>query len=158
MNYRLMKRWEEVEDNEVRYKEYFLEDAKFVVIGYGTAGRVAFSAVRTAREQVIPVGLLRPVTLSPFPQEQIEALTAQAEAILVTEMNAGQMLEDVLRVVKGRVPVEYYGRMGGMVPFPDEILAEINRLTSASLSTGSDPRRSWLERFSNVIDLTQGLI
>lgn len=157
MNYRLMKRWEQVKKDEVRYKEYFLEDAKYVVIGYGTSGRVAFSAVRSAREQGIPVGLLRPITLSPFPLEEIESLTAEAEGILVTEMNAGQMLEDVLRAVKGRVPVEYYGRMGGVVPFPDEILAEINRLVSEPLSVDRDPRSSWLERFRNVIDLSQGL-
>jgi 2-oxoglutarate ferredoxin oxidoreductase subunit alpha len=71
---------------------------------------------------------------------------------LVTEMNAGQMLDDVLRAVKGRIPVEFYGRMGGMVPFPDEILAEIKRLTTARLAPDGDPRRSWIARFAPVID------
>ena len=73
------------------------------------------------------------------------------ESILVVEMNAGQMLDDVLRAVKGRIPVEFYGRMGGMVPFPDEILAEIQRLTTARLAPDGDPRRSWIERFAPVI-------
>ena len=84
--------------------------------------------MRTARQAGIPVGLFRPISLSPFPYEQITALADQVESILVVEMNAGQMLDDVLRAVKGRIPVEFYGRMGGMVPFPDEILAEIQRL------------------------------
>ncbi len=157
MNYRLMRRWEEVKNNEIRYKEYYLDDAQFVLVGYGTAGRVAFSAVRAARERGIPVGLLRPVTLSPFPDEQVEALTARAKAFLVTEMNSGQMLEDVMRVIKGRVPVEFYGRMGGMMPFPDEILGEIIRMTQGPLVVERDPRKSWLDRFGKVIDLTSDL-
>ena len=133
MNYRLMERWNEVEANEVRYKEYFLDDAEIVVVGFGTAGRVALSAVRAARAEGIPVGLFRPVTLSPYPYAQIETLSEKVRAILVTEMNAGQMLDDVLRAVKGRIPVEFYGRMGGVVPFPDEISSEIQRIAYGPL-------------------------
>jgi len=70
----------------------------------------------------------------------------------VAEMNAGQMLDDVLRAVKGRIPVEFYGRMGGMVPFPDEILGEIRALASEPLTPGGDPRRSWIERLAPVVD------
>jgi 2-oxoglutarate ferredoxin oxidoreductase subunit alpha len=151
MNYRLAKRWQQIVASEIRYKTYHLEDARYAVIGFGTAGRVALSAVRTARQAGIPVGLFRPISLSPFPDEQITALADQVESILVVEMNAGQMLDDVLRAVKGRIPVEFYGRMGGMVPFPDEILAEIQRLTTASLAPDGDPRRSWIERFAPVI-------
>ena len=151
MNYRLAKRWQQIVASEIRYKTYHLEDARYAVIGFGTAGRVALSAVRTARQAGIPVGLFRPISLSPFPYEQITALADQVESILVVEMNAGQMLDDVLRAVKGRIPVEFYGRMGGMVPFPDEILAEIQRLTTASLAPDGDPRRSWIERFAPVI-------
>jgi 2-oxoglutarate ferredoxin oxidoreductase subunit alpha len=151
MNYRLAKRWQQIVACEIRYKDYHLEDARYAVIGFGTAGRVALSAVRTARQAGIPVGLFRPISLSPFPYEQITALADQVESILVVEMNAGQMLDDVLRAVKGRIPVEFYGRMGGMVPFPDEILAEIQRLTTASLAPDGDPRRSWIERFAPVI-------
>jgi 2-oxoglutarate ferredoxin oxidoreductase subunit alpha len=90
---------------------------------------------------------LRPITIRPFPFAQIEALTSQVKAFLVVEMNTGQMLEDVLLATKGRVPVEFYGRLGGMVPFPDEILAEIHRLSNETLSLDGDPRRNWLRRF-----------
>jgi 2-oxoglutarate/2-oxoacid ferredoxin oxidoreductase subunit alpha len=146
-NIRLLKRWQEIEDNEVRYKDYYLDDAEFVVIGFGTAGRVAMSAVRAARAEGIRAGLLRPITVSPFPHAQIEALAPQASAFLVVEMNTGQMLDDVLLSVKGRCPVEFYGRLGGMVPFPDEILEEIHRLSREPLTLNGDPRRSWLKRF-----------
>ncbi|MCI0520987.1 MAG: 3-methyl-2-oxobutanoate dehydrogenase subunit VorB [Chloroflexi bacterium] len=151
MNYRLMRHWQEIEANEVRFKEYHLEDAEYAVIGFGTAGRVALSAVRQARGEGLRVGLFRPISLSPFPFQQIEALSQHVKAILVTEMNSGQMLEDVQRAVKGRIPVEFYGRMGGMMPFPNEIYAEIQRLAHEPLVAGSDPRRSWLDRFHHVI-------
>ncbi|MCK4726851.1 MAG: 3-methyl-2-oxobutanoate dehydrogenase subunit VorB [Anaerolineales bacterium] len=157
MNYRLMTRWEYIRENEVQYKEYFLDDAEIVIVGYGTAGRVAYSAVRTAREEGIPVGLLRPVSLSPFPFEQIEALADQVQAILVTEMNAGQMLDDVLRAAQGRIPVEFYGRMGGIMPFPDEILNEIHRMASEPLVIEKNPRKKWLDRMSQVIDILQAV-
>ena len=121
-NLRLLSRWKTIQREEVRYKEYFLDDAEYVIIGFGTAGRVALSAVRQAREKGIKVGLLRPITVSPFPVEVIEQLAGRVNGILVTEMNSGQMLEDVRLAVKGRVPVEFYGRMGGVVPLPDEIL------------------------------------
>lgn len=147
-NLRLMQRAREVQMNEVRYKEYFLDDAKYIVIGFGTAGRVALSAVRAAREQGIKVGLLRPITVSPFPFEALDQLTGRAEAFLVTEMNTGQMLDDVLLAVRGRVPVEFYGRPGGVVPFPDEILDEIHRIAAGPLAVQSDPRDSWLTRMT----------
>jgi 2-oxoglutarate ferredoxin oxidoreductase subunit alpha len=152
MNYRLAKRWQQIVAEEIRYKTYHLEGARYAVIGFGTAGRIALSAVRTARQEGIPVGLFRPISLSPFPYDQISALAETVDAILVVEMNAGQMLDDVLRAVKGRIPVEFYGRMGGMVPFPDEVLAEIQRLTTAQLVPDGDPRRSWIERFARIIE------
>jgi len=155
MNYRLMTRWEVIRENEVHYKEYFLDDAEIVVVGYGTAGRIAYSAVRTARAEGIPVGLLRPVSLSPFPIEQIGVVADHAQAILVTEMNAGQMLDDVLRGVKGRIPVEFYGRMGGIMPFPDELLNEIRRMASEPLVIENNPRKKWLDRMSQIIDYMQ---
>jgi 2-oxoglutarate ferredoxin oxidoreductase subunit alpha len=147
-NLRLLSRWKEVQNNEVRYKEYFLDDAEIVVVGFGTAGRVALSAVREARAQGIKVGLLRPITVSPFPVEVLNQLTGQARAILVTEMNMGQMLDDVQMVVRGRVPVDFYGRPGGVVPFPDEILSEIQRINTAPTAEYSDPRDAWLTRMN----------
>lgn len=145
-NIRLLERWQTIEANEVRFKEYFLEDAEIAVVGFGTAGRVAFSAVRAARAQGIPVGLLRPITLSPFPSTRISQLASQVRGLLVVEMNTGQMLPDVQLAVAGRIPVEFYGRLGGVVPFQDEILAEIQRLATLPLSPNGDPRRSWLKR------------
>ncbi|MCE9644827.1 MAG: 3-methyl-2-oxobutanoate dehydrogenase subunit VorB [Chloroflexi bacterium] len=147
-NLRLFNRWKEVQASEVRYKEYFIEDAEIVIVGFGTAGRVALSAVRAAREQGIKVGLLRPITVSPFPTERLDQLTGQARAFLVTEMNTGQMLNDVQLAVRGRVPVEFYGRPGGVVPFPDEILGEIKRIISAPATVDTDARDAWLTRMT----------
>jgi 2-oxoglutarate/2-oxoacid ferredoxin oxidoreductase subunit alpha len=145
-NLRLLKRWHEIQKNEIRFKEYYLDDADIVIVGFGTAGRVALSAVRTARQQGIKVGLLRPVTVSPFPFEAVEQLANRASAFLVVEMNTGQMLNDVLLAVKGRAPVEFYGRLGGVVPFPDEIFREIKRMTSTKLTAVTDPRLAWYDR------------
>ena len=150
MNLRLLNRWRTIQANEVRYKEYFLYDAEFVIIGFGTAGRVALSAVREARQMGIKVGLLRPITVSPFPSEIIDQLAGRVNGFLVTEMNSGQMLEDVRLAVKGRVPVEFYGRMGGVVPLPEEILHEIERISSSKLSLDVNPRDAWLERMAHA--------
>jgi 2-oxoglutarate/2-oxoacid ferredoxin oxidoreductase subunit alpha len=145
-NLRLLRRWQDIQKNEIRYKSYFLEDAEFMVVGFGSAGRIALSAVRAARAEGIKVGLFRPITLSPFPYEQLEELSARMKAILVTEMNSGQMLEDVNLAVKGRIPVDFHGRLGGVVPFPDEILAEIQRIASGNLNTHGHARDRWLQR------------
>ena len=145
-NIRLLKRWQTIQQNEVRFKGYHLEDAEYVVVGFGTAGRVALTAGRAARAEGLPVGLLRPITLRPYPYAALEALVPQAKSFLVVEMNTGQMLDDVLLAVKGRKPVEFYGRLGGMVPFPDEIQAEIQRLANESLPLNDDPRNGWLKR------------
>ena len=150
-NLRMLERWQQVKANEVRYREYYLEDAEIAVIGFGTAGRIAFSAVRAARAEGIPVGLLRPVTLSPFPEAQIDELANQVKAFLVVEMNTGQMLEDVRRVVGGRVPVEFYGRLGGVVPFPDEILGEIERVARDPMPLKGDARLLWSQRMKSIV-------
>jgi 2-oxoglutarate ferredoxin oxidoreductase subunit alpha len=149
-NLRLLNRWKTIQANEVRYKEYFLDDADIVIVGFGTAGRIALSAVREARAEGIKVGLLRPITVSPFPYEVIDQLTSRVGSFLVTEMNAGQMLEDVRLAVRGRVPVEFYGRLGGVVPFPDEILGEIRRMAKNKPRLDVHPRDAWLERMAIV--------
>lgn len=143
---RLMRRWQEIEKNEVRFKEYYLEDAQFVVIGFGSAGRIALSAVRAARAEGIKVGLLRPISLNPFPFKQVEDLSKHVDGMLVVEMNAGQMLEDVRLAAKGRTQIEFYGRIGGVVPFPDEVLSEIHRLVSEKPNLDGHPRDRWLQR------------
>ncbi len=146
-NVRLLKRWLEIEKNEVRYKEYDLDDAEIAVISFGVAGRVCSSAIKTAREEGIKVGLFRPITIAPFPFKEIEALSKRVKRILVVEMNTGQMLDDVKRAVAGRVPVEFYGRIGGITPFPDEILDEIHRINESDevIEDGME-RAEWLER------------
>jgi 2-oxoglutarate ferredoxin oxidoreductase subunit alpha len=148
-NLRLMRRWQEVQANEVRYKQYFLEDADFVVMGFGSSGRVALSAVRAARAEGIKVGLLRPITVNPFPEKVVQELAAQVDGFLVVEMNAGQMLDDVRAAVKGQKPVEFFGRMGGIVPMPDEVLAEIHRLVENPLTVEGHPRDRWLARMGS---------
>jgi 2-oxoglutarate ferredoxin oxidoreductase subunit alpha len=147
-NLRLLSRWKQVEASEVRYKEYFVEDADLVIIGFGTAGRVALSAVRAARQQGLKVGLLRPITVNPFPVRVVEELVARVQGFLVVEMNAGQMLQDVQLAVRGRVPVEFYGRLGGVVPFPGEILDELKRVFAGKGRIEPDPRSAWFERMT----------
>ncbi len=154
VNLRLLERWQLIQANEVRYKEYYMEDAEFVVVGFGTAGRVAFSAVRAARAEGMRVGLLRPITVSPYPSARIAELVPTTKAFLVVEMNTGQMLEDVRLAVGGRVPVEFYGRLGGVVPFQDEILGEIHRINREPLTTGADPRRGWMDRLKKTTNKT----
>jgi 2-oxoglutarate ferredoxin oxidoreductase subunit alpha len=146
INFRLLERWNEIEANELKIKEYFMEYAELVVIGFGTAGRVALSAVHAARSEGIPVGLLRPITVSPFPYARIKELTQLACGMLVVEMNTGQMLHDVQAAVGGKIPVEFYGRMGGVVPLPDEILGEIRRLCYEPVAPSANPRISWMNR------------
>lgn len=145
-NLRLLKRWQEIEANEVRYKEYYMEDAKFAVVGYGSTGRVALSAVRAARAEGIPVGLIRPVTLAPFPTKVIAEAAKKVEGMLVVEMSSGQMLDDVLLATKGSVPVEFAARMGGVFMLPDEVSAEIHRMVKEPLTTDGHPRDRWLAR------------
>jgi 2-oxoglutarate ferredoxin oxidoreductase subunit alpha len=127
-NIRLQAKLREIEKNEVRYEEIQTEDADLLMIAFGTVGRICKSVMREAREAGLKVGLLRPITLWPFPGARIAELAEQVRGILVVEMNAGQMLDDVRLAVEAKVPVEFYGRMGGVVPFPDEILPELQKL------------------------------
>jgi 2-oxoglutarate/2-oxoacid ferredoxin oxidoreductase subunit alpha len=145
-NLRLASRWQEVCANEVRYKEYFLDDAEFAVIGFGSSGRVALSAVRQARAEGIKVGLLRPISVNPFPEKVIEELSRRVQGILVVEMNTGQMLEDVRMASQNRVPIEFFARLGGIMPLPDEILPEIKRLVNGPHTLTGHPRDRWLAR------------
>ena len=146
MNFRLLQRWQEIEANEVRYKEYFMDDAEYVVTGFGSSGRIALSAVRAARAEGIKVGLIRPVTVSPFPKEYYAGLVGKIKGLLVVEMNAGQMLEDVLAATRSQIPTEFFARLGGVVPFPDEVLDEIHRMTKETIPTDGHPRDRWLKR------------
>ncbi|MCL4803824.1 MAG: 3-methyl-2-oxobutanoate dehydrogenase subunit VorB [Anaerolineae bacterium] len=127
------------QDEEVRYDAAHLEGAEVVVVGFGTAARVAQTAVNRMRAQGLPVGLFRPITLWPFPEKEIAQLPQlypTIKTILVVEMNAGQMVHDVREAIAGQVPVRFTGRMGGIVPVPEEVEEEIRRvLTSLSAVT-----------------------
>ncbi len=98
------------------------------MVAFGTAARVSQSAVKAAREEGIKVGLLRPISLYPYPYQRVAKVTEQVKAILVVEMNGGQMVQDVRLAVQGKVPVSFYGRMGGVMPLPDEVLEQIHKL------------------------------
>jgi 2-oxoglutarate ferredoxin oxidoreductase subunit alpha len=150
-NLRLFKRWMEIEKNEVRYTEQHMDDAEYAVIGFGTAGRVASSAVKIAREEGIKVGLFRPITLAPFPKERIREISEQVKRILVVEMNTGMMLDDITAITKETVPVEFYGRLGGMTPLPDEILDEIHRIVKNKAGV-RNPRQEWTQRLEQLIN------
>ena len=150
-NLRLLKRWKEIEKNEVLFDEVEIEDAEILVIGFGTAGRVVSSAIRDARKEGIKAGLLRPITLAPFPQDRLIELTKQVKRILVVEMNSGMMLDDIMKIVKGQVPVEFYGRIGGITPLPDEILDEIKRVAANKDPGADDPRDEWIPRLEKKI-------
>jgi 2-oxoglutarate ferredoxin oxidoreductase subunit alpha len=150
-NVKMMTRWQEVEKNEVRYKGYYLEDAEYVVIGFGTAGRIALSAVRAAREHGHKIGLLRPISLSPFPTKAVDELADRVKGFLVVEMSNGQMLDDITSIAARRVPVEFYGRMGGMVPYPDEIASAINDLVQGEHDVNVDARGKWLAKMRELV-------
>jgi 2-oxoglutarate ferredoxin oxidoreductase subunit alpha len=130
VNLGLQKKLKEIEAAEVRWKEYQTDDAELLLVAFGTVGRICQSVVREAREKGIKAGLLRPISLWPFPNERIAELAEQVESILTVEMNAGQMVEDVRLAVEGRCPVHFYGRMGGVIPLSDDILPQLERLVA----------------------------
>lgn len=124
-NLKLVAKYNEIREKEVRYEEYQCEDAEYLLVAYGTSARVCQKAVQLAREQGIKAGLLRPITLFPFPSKRIHTLAGQVKMAMAVEMSAGQMVEDVMLAVNGKVPVHHYGRMGGMIPTPDEVVENL---------------------------------
>lgn len=127
-NLKLLAKYAVIKEREVRWQGRYLEDAGVAVVAFGTCARVGLSAARMARAAGIPAGLFRPVTLFPFPERELSELAGRVSKLLVVEMNQGQMLEDVQRVSAGRCRVEFYGRMGGVVPTTEEVLAALKRL------------------------------
>ena len=110
------------------YEAYRLEGAEIVLVAYGATARICKAAVDAARAEGIPAGLFRPVTLWPFPEKELSALSEKVERMLVVEMSMGQMVDDVRLAAECRVPVHFYGRTGGVIPTPKEILGEIDKL------------------------------
>ncbi len=121
LNHKLQAKYREIEKSEVRYETYMCDDAEYLIVAFGSSARISKKSVELARTKGIKVGLLRPITLFPFPYREIDAYSEQIKGILTVEMNAGQMVEDVRLAVSGKVKVEHFGRMGGMVSSPDEV-------------------------------------
>jgi 2-oxoglutarate ferredoxin oxidoreductase subunit alpha len=130
-NRHLQAKYGVIADREVRHAEERLEDADLVVVAYGTAARVARTALARARAKGLRAGLFRPITLWPFPGAALVELAARVRGLLVVELSAGQMIEDVRLAIEGRIPVAFSGRMGGVVPTPDEVVAALERMAAA---------------------------
>ena len=127
-NHRFQATYKLIEQNEVRYQTYYADDADYLIVAFGSVARICLKAIEEAREAGIKVGMLRPITLWPFPKTQIAELAKSVRGILTVELNAGQMVEDVRLVANGTVPVEFYGRTGGVIPAPEEVLAAVEAL------------------------------
>lgn len=128
LNIERFKRYAEVEQSEQRSESYLTEDAELVVTAFGASARVAKSAVMAARAKGLRVGLLRPITLWPFPKAAFAKAAETAQAFLSVEMNMGQMADDVKLAIECRRPVHFYGRTGGVIPTPAEVLAQIETI------------------------------
>lgn len=124
-NLRLQETYNKICESEVRYKEYYTDDAEYIVVAFGSIARICLKAIEDARAAGIKVGLIRPITLWPFPYKGIKQLSEKAKGILTVELNAGQMIEDVRLAVECKVPVYHFGRTGGIVPDPSEIISAL---------------------------------
>ncbi len=128
LNQKLQTKLNLIQREEVRYETQFVEDAEVVLVAFGTAARVAQTAVQRLRRRGLPVGLFRPITLWPFPEKELAEVAANSRGLLVVEMNAGQMLHDVRMVAGIHKPIKFLGRMGGRIPLPEEVEQEAEAL------------------------------
>jgi len=124
---RLMKKYEQMEKEDLRYEKINCDDAEYLIVAYGSSARISQKAVELGRAKGLKIGLLRPITLFPFPKQQILELTDQVKGILSVELNAGQMVEDVQLSAQFKVPVEHFGRTGGIIHTPEEILEALEQ-------------------------------
>ena len=124
-NLHLQEKYRTIKEREVRYETIELDDADIMIVAFGSAARIAEKAIELAREEGIKAGLFRPITLWPFPEKQIAEAAHGKRGVLVAEINAGQMVQDVRLSVNGEEPVEHFGRLGGIVPEPEEIVKAI---------------------------------
>ena len=121
-NLRLQAKYKKMKEEEVRFEEISCEDAEYLLVAYGSSARICQKTLLLARDKGIRVGLLRPITLYPYPTKYLQEMAGKVKGILSVEMNAGQMIEDIRLAVDGKIPVEHYGRFGGMVHSPNEVL------------------------------------
>lgn len=126
-NEKLQAKYREMEEKEVRFEKISCDDAEYLFVAYGTSARICQKSIQLARAKGIKVGLLRPITLFPFPKKEIAALANQVKGMLSVEMSAGQMVEDVMLAAGGKVPVKHFGRYGGMIHSPDEIVSALEK-------------------------------
>ena len=126
-NNRLQAKYRQMEAEEVRYETFDCDDAEYLLVAYGSSARICQKTVEIAREKGVKLGLLRPITLFPFPTKAIAELATRVKGILSVEMSAGQMVQDIRLAVNGKVKVEHYGRLGGIVPSPGEVIDALNQ-------------------------------
>lgn len=127
MNLVLQDKYAKIRENEVRFEEYKMDDAEYAITAFGTVARISKTTIELARKEGLRVGLIRPITLYPFPEKVIENRASNVKFFFDTEMNEGQMLEDVKLAVNGKKPVYFHGRLGGIVPTAEEILDEFKK-------------------------------
>lgn len=127
-NWKLDRKYKEIEENETLYEMYKMEDAEIVMVSYGTTSRIVKNAIEALRAEGIKAGLIRPITLWPYPTKAFKEIPATAKALLSVEMSTGQMIDDVKIANEGRLPVHFYGRTGGMIPTPDAIIAKAKEI------------------------------
>lgn len=127
VNIKLQAKYKSMEEHEIRYEEIMCEDAEYIFVAFGLSARICQKATDLARAKGIKVGLFRPITLFPFPIQQIASVGNRVKGILVVEMNAGQMIEDVRLSVGCRVKIEHFGRFGGIIPSPDEVVRALEK-------------------------------
>lgn len=128
INWSLYRRYQLIKKEETSYETFLVEDAKLIVVAFGIAARIARGAIKNARTNGLKVGLLRPITLWPFPSTKVEELANETKNFLVFEMNMGQMIEDVQLALQGKGEVSFYGRPGGVIPTPSEVFRVVSRL------------------------------
>ena len=121
-NLHLQDKYRQIEREETRFESILCDDAEYLIVAFGSAARIGQKVVEICRENGYKVGLLRPITLWPFPTDEIARLSSQVKGIMSFEINAGQMVQDILMATKGQTPVVHYGRMGGVVPTPEEVI------------------------------------
>ncbi len=124
-NFARFEKYKQVEENEARYEEFMMEDAEICVVAFGIAARVSQNAITEARKRGIKAGMIRPVTLWPFPKKPLLAACDRVKKFISVEMSMGQMIEDIELAIRCRKPVELCNRVGGMIPSPEEVLAKI---------------------------------
>lgn len=127
-NLKLVEKYERMTKEEVRFEEYHTDDAEFLFVAYGLSARICQKAIDLARAKAIKIGLLRPITLFPYPYQRLNELASKVKLMMSVELNSGQMVEDVRLAVNGKVPVEFYGRLGGMIFTPEDIVHHLETL------------------------------